>query len=246
MKKLMFILFLQIGFTQSPTIIFENANNSYVKGNYQDAIIGYKQILDSGYESPELYYNLGNSYYKLNKVAESNFYFEKALILSPNDTEVLNNLSFAKNLTIDLIEDLPKTQIQNRIDFITSFFSDRVWAYISIGSVILFFILSLLYLFSDKSSIKRFYFSLSLISLFFSIFFSSILLSNNEKKEKISTGIIFSKELPVFSEPNIDDEIFILHEGTKVEIIEKLIGWEKIKLSNGAEGWVVEGKIEKL
>ena len=118
----MFILLLQIGFTQNPTNIFENANNSYVKGNYKDAIIGYKQILDSGYESPELYYNLGNSYYKLNKVAESNFYFEKALILSPNDKEVLNNLSFAKNLTIDLIEDLPKTQIQDRIDFITSFF----------------------------------------------------------------------------------------------------------------------------
>ena len=67
-----------------------------------------------------------------------------------------------------------------------------------------------------------------------------------KKKESISTGIIFSKELPVFSEPNIDDEIFILHEGTKVELIEKLIGWQKIKLSNGAEGWVAEGKIEKL
>lgn len=246
MKKLLFIIFLQIGFSQSPSILFENANNFYVKGNYQDAISGYKQILDGGFESSELYYNLGNSYYKLNKVAESNFYFEKALILSPNDKEVLNNLSFAKNLTIDLIEDLPQTQIQNGLDFITSFFSDRLWAYISIGSVMLFFILSLLYLFSNKSSIKRFYFSLSLISLLFSIFFSSILFSNTKKKEKISTGIIFSKELPVFSEPNMGDEIFVLHEGTKVQIIEKLIGWEKIKLSNGAEGWVVEGKIEKL
>ena len=246
MKKLIFLLFLQISFSQSPSILFENANSSYIDGNYQDAINGYKQIIDNGLESSELYFNLGNCYYKLNKVAESNFYYEKALILSPNDKEVLNNLSFARNLRIDLIEDLPQTQIKNKIDFVTSRFSDRVWAYISIGSIILFFILSLLYLFSYKSSIKRFYFTLSLISLLFSIFFSSILWSNNKKKESISTGIIFSKELPVFSEPNIDDEIFILHEGTKVELIEKLIGWQKIKLSNGAEGWVAEGKIEKL
>ena len=94
MKKLLFIIFLQIGFSQSPSILFENANNFYVKGNYQDAISGYKQILDGGFESSELYYNLGNSYYKLNKVAESNFYFEKALILSPNDKD-LPSLPFA-------------------------------------------------------------------------------------------------------------------------------------------------------
>ncbi len=83
MKKLIFIFFLQISFSQSPSILFENANSSYIEGNYQDAINGYKQIIDNGLESSELYFNLGNCYYKLNKVAESNFYYEKALILSP-------------------------------------------------------------------------------------------------------------------------------------------------------------------
>jgi len=246
MKKLIFILITQLGFSQTPSILFENANNSYVNGSYQEAITIYNKIINDGFESPELYYNLGNCYYKLNKVAESNFYFEKALILSPKDSQILNNLSFARNLTIDSIENLPQTQIQNNIDFITSIFSDLVWAYLSIGLMLLFFIMSIAYLFSLKPSAKRLYFSLSIVSLFFSFIFSGILLSNNDKKEKRSDGIIFSKELSVFSEPNIDNEIFILHEGTKVELLDGLIGWQKIRLSNGAEGWVVEGKIKKL
>ena len=71
---------------------------------------------------------MGNCFYKLNKVAESNFYFEKALILSPNNKEILSNLSFAKNMTLDAIEELPKSQIKQYINFFVSIFSIKIWA----------------------------------------------------------------------------------------------------------------------
>ena len=76
---------------------------------------------------------------------------------------------------------------------------------------------------------------------------STIIWQESKKSNEIIKGIIFSKELSVFSEPNKrNEEIFVLHEGTKVEILDRLTGWEKIRLANGSEGWVIENQIKYL
>ena len=97
MKNLIFILVIKIGFSQTSDLLFQNGNDLYNNGEFEQAIIEYDKILKNDLHSSELYFNMGNCFYKLNKVAESNFYFEKALILSPNNKEILSNLSFAKN-----------------------------------------------------------------------------------------------------------------------------------------------------
>ena len=94
-----------------PNSLFEKGNAFYNKGDYQSAIESYLGIIENGYHSSEVYYNLGNANYKIGNVAEANFYFEKANILSPNDKMIMNNLEFAKNMTMDSIETLPKTQL---------------------------------------------------------------------------------------------------------------------------------------
>ena len=120
--NIIYILFyLSLSF-QSNEQIFESANNYYSNGDYNSAISLYLQIVDSGYESPSLYYNLGNSHYKLNNIAESNYYFEMAKKLSPNDSDINLNLSFAQNMRVDKIEKLPISQLEGiRIKIINLF-----------------------------------------------------------------------------------------------------------------------------
>lgn len=246
-SMLVFVLFLNIGFSQNLEIFFDKGNELYNKGEYELAIVEYNKILNENMHSSELYFNMGNSYYKLNRVAECNYYYEKALILSPKNKDILENLSYAKNMTLDSIEELPKTQFQEKADSIISFFSLSTWAFISIGLMFVFLVIAMLYLFSLKPLIKRVYFSLSLILLFTSFVISTFIWSESKKIDETKMGIIFSKELSVFSEPNNrNEEIFILHEGTKVQILDQLTGWEKIKLNNGSEGWVIKDQIKKL
>jgi len=242
-----FVLLIKMGFSQTPDLLFEKGNDLYNKGEFESAINEYDKILENEIHSAELYFNMGNSFYRLNKVAESNFYFEKALLLSPNNEEILDNLSFAKNMTLDAIEELPETQVQQNINFIIYLFSTRTWAFISIGLMSLFFITALFYLFSFNPIYKRFYFLLSIIFLVISFITSSLVWQETQNNNKIKKGIIFAKELPVFSEPNNrNEEIFSLHEGTKVELLDKLRGWEKIRLVNGSEGWVINNQIKPL
>ena len=243
----LFILLHKIGFSQTSELLFQKGNEFYNNGKYELAINEYNKIIDNNIHSSELYFNLGNSFYKLNKVAECNYYYEKALLLSPNNKEILDNLSFAKNMTLDIIEDLPQTQIQQRYNLVISYFSTKTWAFISLGLVLAFFITALFYLFSYDSRYKRVFFSLSIFFLFISVLTSSVVWNELTRLKEIKKGIIFSKELSVYSEPNKrNEEIFVLHEGTKVEILDSLKGWEKIRLANGSEGWVVEKKIKSL
>ena len=106
MKNILYI-FLLITQTFWAQTAFDKGNNLYQKGNYQEAITAYKSVVNSGQQSAELYFNLGNCFYKLNKVAPAIYNFEKALLLNPNDTEIQNNLSFAQKMTIDEVVEVP-------------------------------------------------------------------------------------------------------------------------------------------
>ncbi|WP_337251769.1 tetratricopeptide repeat protein [Maribacter halichondriae] len=111
MKKLMTFLLLLICFSVSGQneALFSEASKAYNGGNYENAIQNYLEILENGQHSAEVYFNLGNSYYKLNQIAPSIYYYEKALLLRPNDSEIKNNLAYAQNMTLDAIDEMPET-----------------------------------------------------------------------------------------------------------------------------------------
>ena len=248
-KILILLLFCHVSLfalEKPPNSLFEKGNTFYNKGDYQNAIESYLGIIENGYHSSEVYYNLGNANYKIGNVAEANFYFEKANILSPNDKMIMNNLEFAKNMTMDSIETLPQTQINLIFNDLLAFMTIDNWSIFSILIIWMGCILFLIYSFNRSIVIKRIFFSSGVLSFLIFTFFIYITFSKQEQ-ENTKKGIVFSKEIGVWTEPNQRTEVlFFLHEGTKLEIIDELEGWTKILISNGSEGWIESNSIRLL
>ena len=245
MRLLFLILLINYSFSQNSD--FDEANLLYNEGEYMDAIEVYLGIIDDGLHSADLYFNIGNSYYKINDTPNSIFYYEKALLLDPDNESVKNNLSYAQNMLIDKIETLPKNQITVLFDSILSVFSYEYWQFFTILFQLLFVIFFILFFISKNSVLKRKYLTYSSTSLL--IFIITLIISINSKNNYLKTdpAILFDKEVSFRSEPNLrSEEIFKLHEGLKINIKETVSDWTLIELSNGSEGWIPTVSFRKI
>ena len=246
MKNLLYLILLttQVFFAQNG---FENGNALYQKGKYQEAITAYESVFRTKKQSAELYFNIGNCYYKLNKVAPAIYNYEKALLLNPNDTEIQNNLKFAQKLQIDDIKTVEKVGFNKLIQDFTNTFHYNTWGGIAVGLSIVFLLFFVGYYFSQITVSKRLF--------FFGMFFGMLLLIVSvaaaifEKNQynNDQPAIVFSEIVSVKSEPkNGATDAFVLHEGTKVYVIESLDNWDKIQLTDGNEGWIENSAIKRL
>ena len=226
---------------------FKSGIELYNKGDYNEAINLFVKIINNGEHSDELYFNLGNSYYKLNDIPNSIYYFEKALKLNPNDNDILNNLTYSQNMLIDKIDMLPSNQLSNILITISNLFSINQWLSIGIISFYIFLILFILYYFKRDSNSKKTYFTFSSIVFCISIIFILTGITKFENQQSNVEAIIFDKKIDFRTEPNYRSEIqFNLHEGTKVKLKEELDDWVLVELSNGASGWLELNSIKKI
>ncbi|MBU2940973.1 tetratricopeptide repeat protein [Lacinutrix sp. C3R15] len=249
MKHIIYIvtfLLTTLSVAQNNTL-FEEGNALYNEGKFTEAIAKYEAVLNANKHSASLYYNLGNAHYKLNNIAPSIYYFEKALMLSPNDKEIQNNIAFARNMTVDAIDVVPEVGISKLFKNLTNTFSFNGWAYASVFAMVLFVLLSLWYYFSYSSNRKRFAFVGSSAFLFLAIITLFFAFKKYDIDKKYNPAIVFSQEAIVKSEPNLrSQESFRLHEGTKVLILDTVNNWKKIKLTDGKEGWIFNDAIKAL
>ncbi|WP_340156846.1 tetratricopeptide repeat protein [uncultured Maribacter sp.] len=248
-KKLVTLigLFMVLLCTAQNDQLFEQATDAYNAGDYEKAVSFYNNILDNGKHSSALYYNLGNAYYKQNKIAESIYFYEKALLLSPNDQEIKTNLSYAQNMTIDAIDTMPETGLARLYKNVTGKLTFDQWAYLGVTFMILFVLLYILFYYSNYSTRKRFTFIGSLLALFFCII--SVLFAYVQRADfdKDQPAIVFAEESPVKAEPNTTSaEVFVIHAGTKVNVLDQLEDWKKIKLTDGKTGWLPQDDIRLL
>ena len=227
--------------------LFEQGKVAYKEGNYTEAVHRWETILDAGEESAAVYYNLGNAYYKLNKVGPSIYYYEKALQLNPGDKDIKNNLQFAKNRTIDVIEPLPKSVFLRWHTSIASVFTLDGWAWFTVSMAILCVALFIVYYVSYATRYKRLFFTLSVLlfivmltSLSFSFSVQSSVKNNRE-------AIIYKDQITIYDAPTANGKAsFLLHEGTKVKVIDADTDWVRIQLADGKDGWVLLEQLKEL
>ena len=241
----LFLLISQVFFAQSS---FEKGNALYQKGQYLQAAQTYESIIkDDKQHSAELYFNLGNCYYKLNKVALSIYNYEKALVLKPNDAETLNNLKFAKKLTIDEIKEVPKVGFAKLLQNFTGIFNYDSWAWISIGIAFAFLLSFIGYYFSQLTLSKRIYFIGMFILLFVLALTVTAGIIEKDRYNNDRPAIVFAEMTEIRSEPQkAAPSIFLLHEGAKVYVKETLQNWKKIELTDGTEGWIDASAIKEV
>ncbi len=230
---------------QNADALFSDANTLYKTGKYQKAIELYNKIEASEETSSELYFNIGNCYYKLNQVAPSIYNYEKALLINPSNEDAKNNLIIAKRLTLDRIEELPKSLFQKlNINYLQKLHYNS-WALIVIVFSIIASVLFLLFYFSTNSIKKRFYFVTSILS--FLLLLSSLIITYQQydTAKKTIEAIVFTKEVSIKNSPTQDsEEIFTLHEGTKIKVLDTVDDWKKIKLIDGKIGWLLSKDIK--
>ncbi len=244
--QIVIFLWVALGFSQDEET-FQRANSLYNQEKYQEAIDAYKSILDGGQESASVYYNLANAHYKLSNIGPSIYYYEKALKITPGDSDIKNNLAFAQNATIDSIDVIPEGFISGTIKKLTNMFDYDGWAIISVVCVIGFVILFILYYTARASSAKRLLFVGSWLVLLFGIFGVFFAFKQYNFVTNTHFAIIFAQETTIKSEPNLrSEEIFELHEGTKVQVTETVNDWKKIKLADGKIGWIPATDLKEL
>ena len=227
--------------------LFQEGNELYNNGKYSEAIDKYQAILDNGEHSAELYFNLGNAHYKLSHIAPSIYYYEKALQLAPNDKDIKNNLAFANNMTIDAIEKVPELGISKFFKQAVNVLSFDNWAMLSSLFMIFFVILFLVYYFTKQTTSKRLYFLSSLASFFFTLVFLLFAFKKYSIDQKNKPAIVFAQESIIRTDPNLSgSEAFKLHEGTKVQVLDTINNWKKIKISDGKVGWIISDDIRQL
>ena len=239
------IFFVSIISGQNLDTLMVKANNLFTQNNFQEAIDVYELILENGFESSELYYNLGNAYYKQNVIAKAILNYERALILNPNDQDIQYNLELTNRLVVDKIEILPTFFLKSWIVNVKNTFSSDNWALTSIITFILTLVFISLFLYSRSYTFKKFSFWLSFLFIIITVI--SIIFSYQQKQGKLSNdkAIIISPTVTIKSAPDISGtDLFVIHEGTKVTLDDKISDWNEIRLSDGSVGWIKSDDFE--
>lgn len=251
MKRSLYLLMVVfLGFTSvkaQNSDLFQKGNSAYAEGDYEAAVEAYEQILESGQTAAEVHYNLANAHYKLNHIGPSIYHYEKALQLDPGDSDIRNNLQYAQNMTVDAIEETEQNSFSRWWQSFLGSFSTTGWAIAGIVCMILFVLLFLVYYFSTVPVRKRIFFLAGMLFLFLSVSTVALGFLRSDQLKDRNFAIVFAEEVGISSEPNArGEELFFLHEGTKVQLLEDFQEWYKIELANGNQGWIQQQALKKL
>jgi len=222
------------------------AQKAYQEERYTEAIEQYQKISQSGMADEALYFNLANAYYKSNQVGNSIYYYEKALLLNPEDEDVAANLAYAQKMTLDqaatpLAPTLGATMVRSIVHWNPKYLKYGAWL-----GMWLFVAFVVLYRLGGTTRVKKWGFALATLSLMTGLMcFSAEYLRDywtSKDQPAIVFGVVSIREAPAVSAP----ELFTLNEGTKVQVLEELEGWGHIALADGTQGWMELSGLKKL
>jgi tetratricopeptide (TPR) repeat protein len=224
---------------------FNRGVDLFSSGKYQDSLEEWMGIYNNGYRSAALEYNIGNACFKLNNIPRAILFYERALLLDPTDENINYNLQIARSLVADRFEDIPDLFFVKWFNYLALVNSTNGWAVISLVSFLLSIILLAFYLFSSayRFKIGAFWSAVFLMIVF--LLSLSLSIRNRSLVHDSNNAIIFSPVVNGKSSPDSSgNDLFVLHEGTKVSVEDRLGDWYEIRLSDGNKGWIPSTSLE--
>ncbi|MDL2296450.1 tetratricopeptide repeat protein [Bacteroidales bacterium OttesenSCG-928-E04] len=226
---------------------FLQAAELYQQENYPQALTHYMDIVNGGNQGAILFYNIGNCYYKMNDKAQALLWYERALRLDPSNEDIKHNISFVNQTLIDKIETMPEFFIAKWWDNLSKSMTSNNWAIGSIAAACLFFLFLLLIFITRRRWIRST--SLLFSGIFCALFILTLLFARKEEMRYINNpeAIIMQSVAIAKSTPTPSgSDLFVIHEGLKVSITDKIGDWYEIKLPNGEKGWLEEESLEEI
>ena len=226
--------------------LYQKGNALYQAGDFTGALESYQAVLQAGFESADLYYNLGNSFFKTGALGPAILNFERARRLSPGSQDIRANLKLARSLTADQIEPLPRFWVLSALSWWVDLFPGRLLRLL----VVAFYLLGAgglcLRILSQGSRARSVGGWIAIGALAGILLFGTTLLAHGRVIGGADWGIIMTEEVPVQSAPSLEDDLtlFLVHEGTKVRLDQRTEEWTEIVLEDGKVGWIPSGVLE--
>jgi len=239
------LLFSSTIYAENAQVLFNQAASSYEKQDYKTALKFFSEIEDADLFSSDLYYNIANCHYKLQQTAEAVLYYEKALKLNPRDEDVLFNLQLVQLQLVDKLAEVPQTFYQKWADGLKNLRSIDQWAKLGLLFSFVFCVFFMIFLFTNTYKLKKNAFKISMSVLLVSV--CSLFFAYYSHETTKTLAVLMLPNTYVKSAPSTQSEdLFILHEGTKVQTLEVFNQWTKIKLSDGMIGWIRSSAMQEI
>lgn len=227
--------------------LMAEANKQYSDGKFDDAVKSYESIVRQGYRSDILYYNLGNAYYKTKNIPAAILNYERAQLLNPSDVNIRFNLDLARTFTVDRIEPLPEFFLITFFNKFRLLLSTNGWAYTGIFFLIVTLIIAYYFWFSHSPNLKRITFSAGIVALVIVLLSFTFSFQQKNNIEKHGYGILTPSVVAVKSSPSDSGkDLFVLHAGTKVKILDSVGDWYEVSIPDGNMGWILKETMEKI
>ena len=236
-----------VSFAQEPAVLLDSAAQAYNKGHYASAVSFCERTLAAGYESAAVYYNLGNAWFKQNEMAAAIYNYERALLLAPGDEDILHNLKIANSRIIDKIEVVPDLFFERWWKSFYNLFPGDTWALLSLVFLSMFLTALSVFFLSGRTSVRRAGFWSAVVFLVFIGFSTAFAWKNHFRSRHKDHGIVFSPSITAKSSPDASSvDLFVLHEGTKVQIGDRVDQWIRIRIANGTVGWIPAESVKEF
>lgn len=227
--------------------LWDRANTAYINADYRTAIDTYERILGQGLGSVKLYYNLGNAYFKYDRLGKAILFYNRALRLAPGNDDIRYNLEVAEARTKDNIEAIPEFFLVGWVRAIRHTMGCTTWSLLSLAALVCALSLFLIYLLAQRLSLRKAGFYGTVVAVLF--FIVTILMAAGERREMLdrTQAVVMTSSAAIKSSPDKSaTDLFVLHEGTRVEITDRLDDWREVTIADGKKGWVEARKIEVI
>ena len=231
----------------NPDSLMMRANRAYDHQQYDTAVNLYQQVLKQGLISPKLYFNLGDAYFRLKDIPSAILYFEKAKKLAPNDPDIQYNLALANTMIPDKIEKVPPMFLKRWWNYFYNLFSPNTWAILSLIAFAIFILFVGIFILSHERGTRKLSFFAGLFMLFVTLAAFGLASQKAFYSKHHTEAIIFTPTITAKSSPTPNSvDLFVIHQGTKVQLLDEVDGWKKIRLQNGSIGWLPKDSMKQI